>query len=147
MAFTLKNVPVSEVQSRFIALMPSTTLTTTTTSTGKLIGIDCFSVIDLHLNITAASGTSPLLDVYVQRLCPDNVTWDDLVHFTQASAAADYMATVVVGNAGVHTIAVRTLAAGTVRSTGSTGGIWRVDCVIAGTTPSFTFQLFGDFTK
>lgn len=145
MAFTLGNVVVSTVASIGQALTGSITLTSTTTGTGKIIGIDCFSAADIHLNVTAASGTTPTLDVYIQKLCPDGVTWDDLIHFTQATAAADYMANVVVGNSGVHTIAVRTLAAGTVQTKTTMGKIWRIDCVLGGSTPSFTFQVFGDF--
>lgn len=144
MAFTLNNVPLSAICSKQIALMPSTTITSTTTSTGTLIGIDTFSVAELMLKVGTVSGTSPTLDVYIQKLLPDGSTWDDLIHFTQATGTANYVATAVVGNAGVHTQAVRSLAASTVQTT-TLGNTWRIDAVVGGSTPSFVFQVFGDF--
>lgn len=39
-----------------------------------------------HLHVTAASGTSPTLDLKVQESA-DNSTWADLITFTQATAA------------------------------------------------------------
>jgi hypothetical protein len=144
MTFTVGKIPVSGISSKQVTLVASNVITATATGTGTLIGLDCFSIADLQLLISAASGTSPTLDVYVQKLLPDGTTYDDLIHFTQATAAASYVATAVVGNQAVHTAATRSLGAGLVRSS-TFGNTWRIDAVVGGTNPSFTFALYGDF--
>jgi hypothetical protein len=71
---------------------------------------------------------------------PDGATWDDIGHFTQATAAATYALNMTVGGNGAHTVATRTLAAGSVRANCTFGNTWRVDIVVGGTNPSFTFS-------
>jgi hypothetical protein len=145
MAFTVGSITVAPSGSATRqTLVASNTITSTTTGTGNIIGLDAFSIADIQLSVTAASGTTPTLDVYVQKLLPDGVTWDDIIHFTQATAAANYMATMTVGGGGVHTAATRSLAAGTVRANCTFGNTWRVDVVVGGTNPSFTWLLVGD---
>jgi hypothetical protein len=117
----------------------------TATFTGAaIVGPDSFSACTFFLNVTAASGTTPTLDVYIQKLLPDQTTWDDLVHFTQKTAAGAQVAEVVGAGSGVHTQAVRTLAAGTIQ-TAMLGSQHRCDVVIGGTNPSFTFTLDGEY--
>lgn len=68
------------------------------------------------LHVTAATGTTPTLDVKIQHSV-DNSVWVDLITFTQATAATSERLT-VAGTVNRHLRAIWT---------------------IAGTTPSFTF--------
>lgn len=144
MAFTVTNIPASGVSTCGINLVASNTITSTTTGTGTLNVLDCFSVAFLQAKVTAASGTSPTLDIYIQSQLPDGSTYDDLVHFGQFTTTGSKVATVVAGNQGAHNQATRTLAAATVQ-TMTLGAIWQIDCVVAGTSPSFTWELWGNF--
>lgn len=118
------------------------TMTATTTGAG-LVGSDSFSAASFFLNVTAATGTSPTLDVYIQKLLPDRTTWCDIAHFAQLTgSAARSIDMVSVANA-VYTPALRTLAAGSAIS-GDIGSTLRYDAVIGGTNPSFTFTLDGE---
>lgn len=143
MAFTVGNIPNCAVSSGKVQIVASNTITSTATGTGTL-NVDAFSVADLQLKVTAASGTSPTLDVYIQKQLADGSTYDDIVHFTQATGTGSKCATVVAGNQGAHAAATRTLAAATVQ-TATLGSIWRVDVVVGGTNPSFTWELWGNF--
>jgi len=84
-------------------------------------GVD-FSGADLlptvyRLTVSAASGTSPTLDVKIQD-SDNNSTWADLAHFNQMTAV------------GMDFITVR-----------SNRRYRRYNATIAGTSPSFTFQI------
>lgn len=74
-----------------------------------------------YLDITAAGGTSPTLDVKVQTKDPVSGAWFDLVSFTQANAASKERKTV----------------------TGLLGNKLRVTWTIGGTSPTFTFSVGG----
>lgn len=145
MAFTLNNLRVAGIASTRATLVASNTIAATATSTGTIIGVEAFSIADLLLNVTAASGTTPTLDIYVQKLLADGVTWDDVGHFTQATAVATYVLNMTVGGSGAHTALTRTIAAGSVRANCTFGNTWRIDAVVGGTNPSFTWNLTGDF--
>jgi len=112
----------------------------------------------LHLNVTAASGTTPTLNVYVQdALTPASATdvfgaapsgttvFDDFASFTQVSAAGDWVMRIdQQGTSAGAVIASASLAAGTAK-VGPIGLLWRVQWVIAATTPSFTWSLTAQF--
>lgn len=94
---------------------------TSTSSVTNATGVD-FSGADLlptvyRLTVSAASGTSPTLDVKIQD-SDDNSTWADLAHFNQMTAV------------GMDFITVR-----------SNRRYRRYNATIAGTNPSFTFQI------
>lgn len=144
MAFTAGNIIISPLCSKQVTLAASNTLTSTTTITGTITGLDSFSIADLQLKVSAASGTTPTLDVYVQKLLPDGSTWDDVGHFTQQTTTGSNVMTLVAGNQGIHAQATRNVASGATRTT-HFGNTWRFDAVISGTNPSFTFAIFGDF--
>lgn len=71
-----------------------------------------------HLHVTAASGTSPTLDVVVQESA-DNSTWVDLITFTQATAATS------------ERLAV----------TGTVERYIRAQWTLGGTSPDFSFAV------
>lgn len=93
------------------------------TSDGQSGAVDLgkFNDLIVYLDITAASGTTPTLDVKLQTSYDDGGTWFDLPSgaFSQKSA---------VGK--------------DVLQIGSNFGRWlRIDYSIGGTTPSFTFSV------
>lgn len=127
-----------------VDLHPSAARIISGVTTG-LVGVERFTSADIALIVSAASGTSPTLDVYIQKLLADSATWVDLVHFTQATAAATRWVS-VVGSAMTADVAVQdaALTVATVR-TSLLGSTWRCKYVIGGTNPSFTFQVAVDF--
>lgn len=105
------------------------------------------------LDVTAASGTTPTLNVYVQNeikppvaadLIVDAPTgtafYNDFISFTQATAPARWFASVVETSNFAAVAQDAALTAGTVRS-GPLGSNWRVKWDLGGTSPSFTFSV------
>lgn len=106
--------------------------------------VDSYTAADIHLSITAVAGTSPTLNVYVQKWLPDLSTWQDVISFTQATAASAQIASFVSAGNSVAAVQTEALAAGSIKTT-LMGAYWRVRWVIAGTSPSFTFSVSADF--
>lgn len=92
------------------------------TITGVSAGVEIADrgVARLLLNVTAASGTTPTLNVTMQT-SSDNATWRSLGTFAQKTAA------------GSERLSFNGL-----------DKFVRASWVIAGTTPSFTFSISGD---
>jgi hypothetical protein len=98
----------------------------------------------IRLSVTAASGTSPTLDVYFQQSLDGGSTFVDVAHFPQVTGAltnphylnlsvgADNRITSSVGDG---TVAANSLG------TSLVSNVWRVKWVIGGTSPSFTFAV------
>ena len=129
-----------------IGLVPSTTKTATYTGPGVDIRNIRADDIVVVLDVTAASGTTPTLDVYIQGSY-DGVNWTDIGHFTQVTAAGRRYLSIKPRQDTATTTAtedwaeqVRNLAAGSVRNIAAPCLI-RADAVIGGTTPSFTFAV------
>ena len=74
--------------------------------------------VALYLDVTAASGTSPTLDVVYQTTVDGGTTWFTHTSMTQATAATTEKK--VIANSGVYS---------------------RILYTIGGTTPSFTFTV------
>ena len=142
-----------------VRLVLQPVITTTTSSNGSNLNIPSgYRGAILHVNCTAASGTTPTLNVYVQDvlvpagandtiLNPPTGTavFDDFVAFTQVTAASDVIARVAFGGTSAgNAKADGSLTAGTVRP-GPIGLIWRVKWVVTATTPSFTWSLTAQF--
>lgn len=73
----------------------------------------------LFLDVTAATGTSPTLDIDVETQDPASGKWRVLTSFTQATGVTDEMVTV----------------------SAPMGHALRVSYTLGGTTPDFTFSL------
>ena len=137
---------------RVVVLVPSTTATSS--STGSELNIaEPFTSAILYLDVTAASGTSPTLNVYVQEVLTAPASgdaalaqpsgtkfYDDFVSFTQATATGRWVARITGGGNVVAATKDASLTAGSVAN-GPIGSIWRVKYAIAGTSPSFTFSV------
>lgn len=87
-------------------------------NSGALSGFGDWSKFRAQLNVTAASGTTPTLDVVIEDSF-DGTTWNTVATFTQKTAAA----VEAVNVTGLFTDQVR------------------VRWTVAGTTPSFTFDV------
>lgn len=105
---------------------------------------ETYGSADILLDVTAASGTSPTLDVYVEKLLPDRTTWQNIAHFAQATGTGKQLFSLVGQAPDFPTVQSQAIAASTVVTT-LIGSILRLSWVIAGTSPSFTFSLTGDF--
>lgn len=90
----------------------------TSANSGVLSGFGDWSKFRAQLNVTAASGTSPTLDVVIEDSF-DGTTWNQVATFTQKTAA------------GVQAVDV----------TGLFTDQLRVRWTVGGTTPSFTFDV------
>lgn len=92
---------------------------TTTGNSGALTGYGAAATLRAQLNVTAASGTTPTLDVLIEDSLDGGVTWNTVGTFAQKTAVAREVVNITVPFA--DTLRVR----------------WTV----AGTTPSFTFAV------
>lgn len=117
------------------------------TNTAVVIpGIDRITSALLYLSTGTGTGTSPTLNVYVQTLLPDGLTWTDLVSFTQATTSATtQVASIITQVAAPYTKTDASLAAASLKAT-HMGSTWRVKIVIGGSSPSYaTISLTGNF--
>lgn len=91
----------------------------------------------LALNITAASGTTPTLDIKVQRKCPLSDVYYDVVGgaFAQKITTGSDDLIIYPGITAAANRAVNSALASR----------WRVVATIGGTTPSFTFTVAGGY--
>ncbi len=143
----LKSIPSSNYSAKNIALFDAITTSAsgTTTLTGTLTGLDRYTSVELFLSVTATSGTTPTLDLYIQKMCADGVSFNDLVHFGQYTTVTTLStATLISQIAAPYTIANAALGAGLVRAD-HIGHTWQIKYVLGGTTPVYTFQLWGSF--
>lgn len=99
----------------------------TATGTGSAVcGFGRYEKFAFQLDVTAASGTTPTLDVKVQHSIDGGTNWFDLVSFTQKTAAGEELkAEAEVEGATAEAY----------------GDCFRVSYTIGGTTPSFTFSV------
>jgi hypothetical protein len=103
-------------------------------------GLGHFSAIALHLDITAASGTSPTLNLYFQNAQPNETDFYDIISFTQKTGTGDRNASFVNGGNQEFAPTDASLTAGTFIST-LLAPYTRLKWVIGGTNPSFTFSV------
>jgi hypothetical protein len=128
---------------------------TATGNTNEIIIPSRFTACIMRADFAAGTGTSPTLNLFVQRGIKDigNATavgeitdgsyvWNDFVAFLQVTGSTSEQWTEIVGGGNLVPTAVSdgALAAGSVRN-GPIGGVWRVKWVIAGTNPSFAFDV------
>jgi hypothetical protein len=88
-------------------------------NTAVLAGFGDWSKFRAQLNVSAASGTTPTLDVVIEDTFDGGTTWNTIATFTQKTAVA------------VQAVDV----------TGLFTDQMRVRWTIGGTTPSFTFDV------
>lgn len=155
---------MSTAYGQQIIIVPTTTVTAN--GTGSEINIpQAFSSAILYLNVSAASGTSPTLDVKIQDVlqlpaAADAIlaqptgtkVYDDFGAFTQMTAAGTSVmrlgSSSFTATGAVATVALAlqdgTMTAGTGK-VGPVGLKWRPKWILTATTPSFTFTITGQF--
>ena len=112
-----------------------------TDTTAGLVGMSVLSQATLYLKVTTVSGTSPTLDVYVQKLLPDRATYQDIAHFAQSTTTGGQVMHMVTGGNKIEAQQTNALAASTVNAV-PFGSEWRISMVVAGTSPSFGLSLY-----
>ena len=137
---TIAPIPYANGQVIEQTLLASSTQTASGTAAGHL-PVEGFTQAVLQLAVTAASGTTPTLDLYLQLRLPDGATYTDLAHFTQATSTGNWYVSMVTGSNAAAAAQDAALAAGSVASLNFLGN-WRLKWVIGGTNPSFTFAVY-----
>ena len=117
----------------------------TATGNSGAIQIPTFSQMLVGVDVTAVSGTTPAMDIYLQGSDDGGTTWYDMpydLQMTTAAAPADIDAnetrrningTAAAAATGKHLAIYKEIPTDTVR----------LRWVISGTTPSFTFSASG----
>lgn len=129
-----------------VSFLLSAATVTSSITTPDIPGIDFFTLATLFWNVTAGSGTSPTIDCYVQKKLVDPTfatagtgTYQDIAHFAQITSTGKRVMSLVNGGNLEEAQQTNALAASTVNSV-HFGSVWRISFVVAGTTPSFTFD-------
>lgn len=118
---------------------------TTSSQSSTLTGFGSFRTALIQLDVTAQSGTTPTLDVYIDTTI-DDTNWLSMVHFAQFAATTGRRVAQLSehGAVGMSDFDLTDLPAGTIRQ-GSWGSSLRVRWLISGVSPSFTFSVKGTF--
>ncbi len=123
-----------------------TAATYTSSDTAGPWPVDFWSSAEITVVVTTNSAT---LDVYLQKLLPDDTTWDDIAHPTQWAAVVftttgTQTISFVNGGNTINTQTDAALAASTIRTV-HFGNYWRIKYVITGT--SSVFGVYGSFKR
>lgn len=140
------------VTHRTIVLYPATAKTSTFNTSDLPIGHE-YTAVNIWVKTTSSSGTSPTLDVKVQRAVrapagtesalrdtAGSYEYQDMAAFTQITGNIERTMGIVGSGNADYQVTAGTLAAGTIKS-GPIPAAMRCRCVIAGTNPSFTIQI------
>lgn len=138
--------------SRTIVLKTSAAQTVSAAGS-EIVLPDGYKRMYVFLDVTAASGTTPTLNVYLQRgirqiaaadavngVTTGTIKYNDLISFTQVTGVTARFAAAVESTNFEAAAQDAALAAGTVRA-GPLAGRWRPKWTIGGTSPSFTFSI------
>lgn len=122
------------------AQIDTNSVLTSTDRTNKFL-IAPYTQATLYFVTTASSGTSPTLNIRVQKLLPDNTTWQDIASIAQVTGNASKVLHLVSGGNLQEAQQSEALAAGTVNAV-PFGAWWRISYVVGGTNPSFTMNSY-----
>lgn len=156
MAQQLNTLPINCISATNVLILPSATRTTSGTGvndgtgataiSGQLNGVDSYSMADIYLTVGTVTGTSPTLNVYLQKLSPDNTTWQDIASCTQITSSTQKQSFTPISSSQVPFAPTDASLTQTTMKLAAMGGIWRVKYVIGGTNPSFaSFAVWGNF--
>lgn len=149
-------LPANCIEATNCLLLPSQTLTASgtgvndgaggTASAGKWTGVGNYSSADLYLTVGTVTGTTPTLNVYIQKLSPDGVTWQDIASSTQVVASTQKQSFTTISASQVPFTPTDATLTQTTMKLAQMGSIWRVKWVIGGTNPSFgSVAVWGNF--
>lgn len=111
------------------------------TGNGGGIAVGNLKELTVYVDLTAISGTAPLLDVWLQSSSDGGTNWYDMLY---EAGSMDAAANAVPGSSSTWSRDVLSGVSATSRATAiykSFGDLVRVRWVISGTTPSFTFSV------
>ena len=121
-----------------VTVFASAARTATTTNSSDQDNDPQQKGVRLFLDITAASGTSPTLDIKLQVKDPLSAKYEDMAGaaFAQKTGTGQDILTIYPGMAETADESVSDIL----------GSTWRVVATIGGTdTPTFTYSLSGDY--
>lgn len=115
--------------------------------------VDFFSSAEITFIVTSCSGS---LNVYVQKLLPDNATYQDIAAFPQIATATTSVSSITT--TGTYTFSFVNGGNSIIRQestalTNSTtvlchfGNYWRINWTQAGTGATATFGVYGSFKR
>jgi hypothetical protein len=116
----------------------------TTTAGGTAItGISLFTEVVFQVNVTAQSGTTPTLDLYIQTSYDGGLNWVDIAAATQITTVTGI--TILSHNPDGGTASPSFIATDGTKTGGTNkvvgwGDRLRLKWKIGGTTPSYTFS-------
>lgn len=120
----------------------------TSSDTAGPYPVDFWSSCEIAVAVTTCSGT---LDVYLQKLLPDNATYDDIGHFAQWTTAVftttgTYVMSFVNGGNTINQQKDAGLAVNTI-NTVHWGNYHRIKYVIAGDGATVTFGVTASYKR
>ena len=141
---------MSEITPKTVVLLPSSTITASSTGNAIAVYRFPFRKARVRLKYGTGSGTTPTLNVYLQKgmataaaadasgaVATGALEWQDLASFAQSTGTAGTQYAEIIETSSVvqaskdAALTVSTVAAGPM------GTWWRVKYVVAGSTPSF----------
>lgn len=137
---TIGAIPYADGHAVDFTLLASTTSTASATASGYF-PVQGFTQAVVELSVTAATGTSPTFDLYLQKRLPDGTNYTDLAHFSTVTTTGKQYLSLITGANAIAAQQDAALASGTVASI-DFQGFWRLKWVIGGTNPSFTFAVY-----
>jgi len=144
---------MAQINSREIVLLQPTTATASGNGVDINIPMGYLGAM-IALNVTAASGTSPTLNVFVQNKFTlaavtdlngqfplGTGTYDDLAAFAQMTTTGTRVFRILQGFGSTENALTQAALTAASARTGPIGDLWRVAYNIGGTSPSFTFSV------
>ena len=125
-------------------LLDSYTTLGTNQNGSAFAGLGAFKDAEILVHVTAAAGTSPTLDVFLDTRL-DGTNWVNLAHVTQITGTTTRVAHITKRNPALDLVVASDAGAGTVRAIGWADDL-RVRSEIAGTGPSFTSRIWADLS-
>lgn len=126
-----------------LQLDSATTVTGSATGTTQT-GLGRFKYAQVYVNVSAATGTSPTLDIYLDSRL-DGTNYKNIAHLTQITGTIDYSVQLSKANLAGQVDVTSDAGAGTIRSVGW-GDDLRVRRDIGGTSPQFTYKVWLQLT-
>lgn len=156
MAQQLNTLPVNCQAANNVLLLPSSTLIVSGTGTndgagavvaaGKITAVDSYTMADVFLTVGTVSGTTPTLNMYLQKLSPDGATWQDIASCTQVTSSTQKQSFTPISASQVPFAPTDATLTQTTMKLAAMGSTWRLKWVIGGTSPSFgAVAVWGNF--
>lgn len=132
-------------QPRFRQFVMHSTTTSAASHNGTTTtGLGGFKEADVYFAVTARSGTSPTLDLYVDTRL-DGTAYTNIAHFTQMTAVGTKVLHITKRQVTAEVDGSADANAGAVKAFGWADDL-RVRAVVGGTSPAFTYRVTANLT-